>query len=81
MFVLPAERASNVVDRADRLHGLAVTAFVAHARTYVVINGFLVGVWFLTGGYFWPIWVILGWGLGLVLHCLATFSRVSRPGR
>ncbi len=45
---------------------------------YVVINVFLVGVWALSGaGFFWPAWVLLGWGLALVLHSLATFSRGS----
>jgi hypothetical protein len=35
---------------------------------YVVINAFLVGVWAITGrGYFWPVWVIGGWGVGMLL--------------
>jgi hypothetical protein len=35
---------------------------------YVVINALLVGVWALTGaGYFWPAWVIAGWGVGMLL--------------
>jgi 2TM domain len=35
---------------------------------YVVINGFLVAVWAMTGGgYFWPAWVIAGWGVGMLL--------------
>ncbi len=67
--VLPAER-------EYKLERMARTAYVAHARTYVVVNGFLIGVWALAGfGYFWPAWVILGWGLALVLHSLATFGR------
>ncbi len=34
---------------------------------YVVVNVALVVVWALSGGgYFWPAWSILGWGLGLV---------------
>ncbi len=35
---------------------------------YVVVNAFLVGVWAMTGrGYFWPAWVIGGWGVGMLL--------------
>ena len=35
---------------------------------YVVINTFLVGVWAMTGGgYFWPAWVIAGWGVAMLL--------------
>jgi len=64
------------VERQDKLQRIARTAFVIHARTYVVINGFLVAIWALAGfGYFWPAWVILSWGLAVVLHAMATFSR------
>jgi hypothetical protein len=35
---------------------------------YVVVNTFLVFVWAISGGgYFWPAWVIAGWGVGMVL--------------
>ena len=41
---------------------------VTDAVAYVVINAFLVVVWFMTGaGYFWPGWVIAGWGVLLAL--------------
>jgi hypothetical protein len=34
---------------------------------YVVINAFLVGIWAFNGrGYFWPGWVLAGWGIGMV---------------
>lgn len=66
------------VEREERLERIARTAYVAHVRTYVVINAFLIGVWVLAGmGYFWPAWVILGWGLAVVLHSMATFGRSS----
>jgi hypothetical protein len=49
--------------RILRRRGLAT-----HAAAYVVINLFLVVVWLFTGaGYFWPGWVIAGWGVGLIL--------------
>jgi hypothetical protein len=36
---------------------------------YVVINGFLIGIWATSGaGYFWPGWVLAGWGLGLTMR-------------
>lgn len=35
---------------------------------YVIINAFLVGVWAMTGqGYFWPAWMIAGWGVAMLL--------------
>lgn len=66
------------VEREERLARVARTAYVAHVRVYVVVNAFLIGVWFLAGmGYFWPAWVILGWGVAVVLQSIATFSRNS----
>jgi hypothetical protein len=48
----------------------------AHVVTYVVVNLFLVGVWFWTGaGYFWPAWVIGGWGIGLALNAWDVLMR------
>ncbi|TFB91542.1 2TM domain-containing protein [Cryobacterium sp. HLT2-28] len=36
---------------------------------YVVINLFLIGIWAAVGmGYFWPGWVLAGWGVALVLE-------------
>ena len=46
------------------------TRFGVHLRIYLTVMAFLVLIWLLTdpGGYFWPIWPALGWGLGLGLH-------------
>lgn len=43
---------------------------------YVLINAFLIGVWAVTGfGYFWPGWVLGGWGLLLLLDGWNAFYR------
>jgi fatty acid desaturase len=53
--------------------------FKTHAVSYVVVNLFLIGVWAVSGGgYFWPGWVLAGWGVGLVLHGWQTY-RGERP--
>ena len=50
--------------------------FATHLVSYLLVNAFLVMVWAVTGaGYFWPIWVIGGWGVGLALHAWDTFLR------
>jgi hypothetical protein len=51
--------------------------FWNHALVYVLVNGLLVAVWAITnsGGYFWPIWPLLGWGIGLAMHALDTFRK------
>ena len=49
-------------------------AFGQNVVAYVVVNAFLVGVWAVTGaGYFWPVWVMAGWGIGVVLHAYNVF--------
>lgn len=48
----------------------------AHAVAYVVVNLFLVVVWALSGSdYFWPVWVIAGWGVGLALNAWDVLMR------
>jgi hypothetical protein len=48
----------------------------AHAVTYVVVNLFLIAVWAMTGAdYFWPAWVLAGWGVGLALNAWDVLLR------
>jgi fatty acid desaturase len=50
--------------------------FRADLVAYVVINAGLVAVWAATGfGYFWPGWVLGGWGVLLLLDAWNTFYR------
>jgi 2TM domain len=40
-----------------------------HVLAYVLVNGFLVMIWMLTGaGFFWPAFPMFGWGIGLAFH-------------
>jgi hypothetical protein len=46
------------------------------AMAYVVINAFLIGIWALAGfGYFWPGWVLAGWGVLLALDAWHAYLR------
>jgi 2TM domain len=48
--------------------------FRNHVAAYVLVNGLLVAIWALSGGgYFWPIWVIAGWGIGLAFNAWAVY--------
>jgi hypothetical protein len=50
-----------------------------HVRAYLGVSLMLVAIWALTGaGYFWPIWPMLGWGIGVFAD---TGGRLGRPCR
>ena len=50
--------------------------FKIHLTFYLLVNVFLIGVWAASGGgYFWPVWSILGWGLGVAIHGAVLFHR------
>jgi hypothetical protein len=50
--------------------------FKGDVVAYVVINTFLVGIWVVSGfGYFWPGWVLAGWGVLLLLDGWDAFYR------
>ena len=58
-------------------------SFRAHATSYLLVMALLVTIWLLTtpGGYFWPIWPMLGWGIGLASHGLAAREAGRRGSR
>ena len=48
--------------------------FRNHVVAYVLVNALLISIWaFSGGGYFWPIWVIVGWGVGLAFNAWAVY--------
>lgn len=71
--ITPDDRAA-ARKRVEERRGLAA-AYVA----YGVVNSMLVGIWlFSGGGYFWPGWVMAGWGVGMLL---ATWGYIQGPVR
>jgi class 3 adenylate cyclase len=78
---LPSKRERPASRR--RRSGLETSVRV-HLTTFLLVNLMLIGIWAAAGGgYFWPIWPILGWGIGVGCHAaplLAVRSR-RRPGK
>jgi len=48
---------------------------------YFLVNSFLCAVWFITigrhGGHFWPIWSILGWGIGIAMQYANAYTNAD----
>ena len=50
--------------------------FRTHVVVYLAVNALLVLIWALSGaGYFWPIWPIVGWGIGLALNAWKVYAK------
>lgn len=64
----------------------ARVGFRANLIAYVLINPLLVLIWWINSGfaapsfadddasYFWPIWPIVGWGIGLAFHAWGAYG-------
>jgi hypothetical protein len=62
----PSDRTTDPARAAARKRIEKRRGLQAGMVAYVVVNAFLVAVWAMTGrGYFWPGWVIAGWGVGM----------------
>ena|SRR5690554_4231617 len=53
-----------------------------HIAAYFFVNSFLVFIYLVTGNfsletYFWPMWVLAGWGLGLLFHIFEAIQELN----
>ena len=76
------ENTSNQQEQKDpKLWELAQkrASFKSHLVTYFVMNTFFWVLWYLNGrndghgGWPWPVWPMLGWGIGLAFHYVAAY--------
>jgi len=50
--------------------------FSSHVVSYVIVNVVLVVIWYFSGrGYFWPMWVMIGWGIGVAFNAYDVYGR------
>ena len=51
--------------------------FYGHILIYVLVNAFLVVIWAVTDahGFFWPVFPIGGWGIGVLMNAWDVFWR------
>ena len=70
-------------DREQVLHDKAIRQlkkqrdFRSHLLVYILVNTFLVVIWLLTdpGGFFWPMFPIAGWGIGVIMNAWDVYGR------
>ena len=58
--------------------------FWGHAATYAAVNAFLVFIWWMSGARtsnMWFLWVMAGWGIGLVSHAVTVFAYPQTGAR
>ena len=51
-------------------------SFKWNLASYIIVNTFLVMLWYLSDNSydnFWPIWPIMGWGIGLAFHYFGAY--------
>ena len=72
----------GIPDSEQELRKLAVSRlkkrrdFRTHIVIYVIVNAMLVGIWAVNGaGFFWPIFPILGWGIGVGANAWDVYGR------
>jgi len=78
-----AVRRDRAPERIDGELGrrIETSVYVGHATTYVAVNLLLVVIWVLAGGgYFWPAWPLVCWGIALGVHSWVTWGRPGRAG-
>lgn len=55
-----------------RTHVRKLKRFYTDILIYVIVNVGLILIWAVSGGgYFWPIWVIVGGGIGLSIYAFS----------
>jgi hypothetical protein len=53
-----------------------------HLAFYLAGVALMIGIWLVTAvlfgaGYFWPVWPILGWGIGVAAHVLPVRRQLA----
>ena len=56
----------------------AKRGFRVHFAVYLAVNAVLVLIWALVSdGFFWPVWPMLGWGIGVAAHAASVYFGPS----
>ncbi len=76
---LTPEEEAQLRERALK-HLKAKRDLKGHVLAYVTVNLLLVAIWFAAGGgFFWPVFIIFGWGIGLAFNIYDVVSPEPGP--
>ena len=65
----------RAVRRLEAKRGL-----MGHALAYVMVNLLLIAIWWTTSrGFFWPVFPLFGWGIGLAFNAWDVLSPAPGP--
>jgi hypothetical protein len=56
----------------------ALKAFYIHLFVFAAVVAGLAIINLATGGPWWVLWVLLGWGIGVLAHAVTVFGRTSQ---
>ena len=56
----------------------AIKGFYVHLFVFTLVMLGLVAINFAVGRPWWVLWVLLGWGIGVLAHALTVFGHTSR---
>jgi class 3 adenylate cyclase len=78
---LPSPPAPGPGPGPTRHRSALETSVRIHFTVYLLVNLMLIGIWAASGaGYFWPIWPILGWGIGVGCHAAPLIATRGARG-
>jgi len=56
----------------------AIKGFYVHLLVFVLVLAGLFAINAVSGGAWWVLWVLFGWGIGVGAHALAVFGRAPQ---
>jgi fatty acid desaturase len=56
----------------------AIKGFYVHLSIFALVMLGMGAINFAVGRPWWVLWVLLGWGIGVLAHALTVFARTSR---
>lgn len=78
----PRARHPQSADLHDRAPGQLTKRrdLRGHVLIYLLVNTFLVVIWWVSsGGFFWPVFPIIGWGIGVTMNAYDVYVAEDIP--